>query len=143
MRTIIRVCFHFMNLFYMYLSIIKGAHIYITNLRSRNYLPLERGIFRCVSLIIRRKAECVCLHIHIRSFLCCVKQIAEGLALRLLPAQKRNKSNFTPLFSSFGTFLPCFTQPQADSNIYVDCRYKICLNFIIYNRSFLSSSTLF
>lgn len=129
MRTIIRVCFYFMNLFYMYLSLIEGAHIYTTNLRSLNYLPLEREIFRCVSLIIRRKPERVCLHIHIRSFLCCVKQIAEGHALRFLPAQKRNKSNFTPLFSSFGTFLPCFTQPLADSNIYADCRYKIYLDF--------------
>jgi len=133
-----------MNLFYS--SVIEGVHIYITNLYCCNYLLFKREIFLCVSLIIWPKVEHVCLHIHmVWSFLCCVKQIAEGLALCLLPAQNRNKSNFTPFVLFFRYISPLFHMLLAcrfDSNIYANCSNTRSIS-ILYTSHFFSVKHIF
>ena len=143
MRTIIWV-FYFMNLFYS--SVIEGVHIYITNLYRCNYLLFKREIFLCVSLIIWPKAEHVCLHIHmVWSFLCCVKQIAEGLALCLLPAQNRNKSNFTPFVLFFRYISPLFHMLLACRLILIYMQIVVIQDlsrFYIHRIFFLSSISL-
>ena len=97
-------------MYLFYLSIIEGVHIYITNLYCCNYLLFKREIFLCVfrSLYGPKLSTCACIFIWYDHFFVYVKQIAEGHALCLLPAQNRNKSNFTLFVLFFRYISPLF-----------------------------------
>lgn len=140
MRIIIHVYYFTMNLFYMYILEHNwgSSYLYINII----YVPViicflrERDrerIFLCVHYTSQSSSACACIFIYDHLFVVQNKsQRATHSAFYLPRKEIRVISHLCFLLSVRFSLVSHVARPQADSNTYADCWYKIYLGFTYF-----------